>query len=51
MQELYGPEPHVEVYYLVDGKYEQSDLSQVRIVGSSIEIDHGGTQTGIIKIF
>lgn len=51
MQELYGQEPHVEVYYLVDGKYEQSDLSQVKIVGSSIEVDHGGVNTGIVKIF
>lgn len=44
--------PGVIVSYLQDdGSYIQSGVfTQVRITGTSIDVDHGGTASGIIKI-
>jgi len=50
MAALYGPQPNVEVFYREGSEYVQSDLSQVIFDGSTIQIDHGGSQTGIVKV-
>ena len=51
-QDLYGSEPNVQVYYKEGLEYVLSDdMNGVVFDGSTIEIDHGGTNTGIVKIF
>lgn len=52
-QGLYGTRPNVQVYYLDDNEeYVLSDdMNQVVFTGMSIEIDFGGSNTGVIKVF
>ena len=51
MAQQYGPEPNVQVYYKEGEEFVLSDFSQVIFDGSTIIVDHGGLNTGIIKIF
>jgi hypothetical protein len=53
MQELYGSKPNVQVYYRESsGEYVLSDdMNGVVFDGATIEVDHGGSQTGFIKVF
>lgn len=52
MQEQYGSEPNVELYYKDGAEYVLSnDMNEVVFDGSTISIDHGGSNTGFVKIF
>lgn len=52
MIELYGTRPNVQVYYKEGTEYVLSDdMNAVVFDGSTIEVDHGGVNTGIVKIF
>lgn len=52
MQEAYGPEPNVQVYFLNGTEYELSDdMNQVKFDGVNITADFGGPGTGFVKIF
>lgn len=52
MQTAYGPEPNVQVYFKVGTEYQLSDdMNEVKFDGTTIEIDHGGVNSGFIKIF
>jgi hypothetical protein len=51
-QDLYGSRPNVQVYYKEGTEYVLSDdMNSVVFDGSTIFVDHGGLNTGIIKIF
>lgn len=53
MQLRYGSRPNVQVYY-VDPSGElviSDDMNQVVFDGTTIEVDHGGINSGVIKIF
>lgn len=55
LKTIYGSYPHIQVlYYDADaGEYVVAtplEESRVAFTGSSIEISHGGVQSGIIKI-
>lgn len=46
-----GDKPLVTVSYFIDGVWRALGvMTQIRFVGSNIEIDHGGAATGIIKL-
>lgn len=48
----YGQKPNVQVYYSQDGQFVLSeDMSAVTFTGTSIEVDHGGINSGIVKVF
>lgn len=49
---IYGSKPRVTVYYRdEDGTYFQSTFgTSVRYDGTSITVDHGGTNSGFINI-
>jgi hypothetical protein len=52
VQEEYGSNPNVQVYYRENGELVLSDdMNSVSFDGMTITVDHGGPQTGIIKIF
>lgn len=51
LAEQYGPEPNVQVFYKEGTEFVQSEFSEVKFNGSTIIVDHGGLNTGIIKIF
>lgn len=52
MLENYGSEPNVQVYYRVGTEYQLSDdFNQVSFDGVNITVDHGGSNTGFVKIF
>lgn len=52
MQEQYGAKPNVEVYYKDGAEYVLSnDMNRVEFDGSTITVDHGGPNTGFIKIY
>lgn len=52
MQELYGPKPNVQVYFKEGAEYSLSDdMNEVKFDGTTIEIDHGGVNSGFVKIF
>lgn len=52
MQAAYGSNPNVQVYYREGTEYVLSDdMNQVVFTGSSIEIDFGGPNVGIVKVF
>ena len=49
---LYGTDPNVQVYYKDGANYVLSDdMNQVKFDGTNITVDHGGVNTGIIKVF
>lgn len=55
MQTKYGAEPRVDVFYYDPGTetYVENNgipSSQVKFDGININIDHGGANTGMIKI-
>lgn len=53
MRDKYGLQPRVHVYYYdpVDGSYYSSTFfTHVTFDGSTINVDHGGPNTGIISI-
>lgn len=51
-QALYGSRPNVQVYFKDGTEYVLSDdFNNVTFTGSSIVLDFGGSNTGIIKIF
>lgn len=48
----YGPEPNVQVFYKEGLEYVLSDdMNAVVFDGSTITVDNGGPNTGVIKIF
>lgn len=52
MLENYGAKPNVQVFYKDGTAYLLSDdMNQVRFDGVNITVDHGGSNTGFIKIF
>lgn len=52
MQELYGSRPNVQVYYKDGSEYVLSDdMNGVVFDGSTITVDHGGPNTGFVKVF
>lgn len=52
MVEQYGSQPDVQVFYKEGTEYVLSnDMNAVVFNGSTIVVDHGGPNTGIIKIF
>lgn len=52
MIEQYGAKPNVQVYYKEGTEYALSnDMNRVAFDGSTITIDHGGPNTGFVKIF
>lgn len=48
---IYGLEPNVQVYINEDGEYVLNEFVEVKFNGSSIAIDFGGDQVGIVKVF
>lgn len=52
MLENYGAKPNVQVFYKQGTEYALSDdMNQVRFDGVNITVDHGGSNTGFVKIF
>jgi len=52
MVEQYGEKPNVQVYFKDGSEYVLSDdMNAVSFDGTTIEVDNGGPNTGIIKIF
>lgn len=52
MQELYGSRPNVQVYYKDGAEYVLSDdMSGIVFDGVEIRVDHGGVNTGFVKVF
>lgn len=52
MVEQFGNKPNVQVYYREGTEYALSDdFNQVRFDGANITVDHGGSNTGFVKIF
>lgn len=45
-----GDRPTVSVSYLIDGVWQVFVASTAKLLTNSVEIDHGGLSTGIIKI-
>lgn len=51
-QAAYGVDPNVQVYIQDGTEYVLSDdFNEVRFTGTSIDIDFGGVQTGVVKVF
>jgi hypothetical protein len=55
MKAQYGADPQVVVYYYDEatgGFYSTNGLpgTEIKFTGSTIEIDHGGIQSGYLKI-
>ena len=51
-QQLFGTRPNVQVYFKDGDEYALSDdMNQITFTGTSIDIDFGGSNTGLIKIF
>lgn len=49
--EKHGSIPNVQVWIKVGDEYQLSDdFNEVKFTGSSIDIDFGGTNVGIVKI-
>lgn len=47
----YGARPNVQVYIKEGTEFVVSDFNAVVFNGASIDIDLGGPNTGIVKIF
>lgn len=44
-----GDRPTVSVSYLIDGVWQVFVASTAKLLANSVEVDHGGLSTGIIK--
>lgn len=52
MQQMYGPQPNVQVYFKEGAEYALSDdMNQVKFDGVNITADYGGPNTGFLKVF
>lgn len=45
-----GAVPTVTVSYLVDGEWNISVATSIKLVGGNIVVDHGGIATGVVKV-